>query len=269
MNRRAGCAAALGLLAALAPAARADEAAAVEALQKLGAKVTRDDKQPGKPVVAVNLADCRKVTDADLKGLKDLPDLRELNLGGTPVTDAGMKELKDLKNLRTLGLVATKATEAGLKELKGLTGLQTLYLGDGPAVTDAALAALREAGLLHALSQAEAKDGKRPSGPADVLTLDLHEAKVTDAGMKELKDLKNLQSLDLGATDVTDAGLKELKGLKDLRKLSLAHTPVTNAGLKELKELKDLRTLLLFDTGVTEAGVAELRKALPDLNVVR
>ena len=34
---------------------------------------------------------------------------------------------------------------------------------------------------------------------------------MTDAGMKELKDLKSLRSLDLSHTKVTDAGLKDLR----------------------------------------------------------
>ncbi len=40
--------------------------------------------------------------------------------------------------------------------------------------------------------------------------------KVTDAGLKHLKGLTNLQSLDLGQTQVTDAGLEPLKGLTQL-----------------------------------------------------
>ncbi len=34
---------------------------------------------------------------------------------------------------------------------------------------------------------------------------------MTDAGLKELKELKQLTSLNLNGTQVTDAGLKELK----------------------------------------------------------
>ena len=41
--------------------------------------------------------------------------------------------------------------------------------------------------------------------------VDLVFSKVTDAGLKELARLKQLQSLWLGGTKVTDAGLKELK----------------------------------------------------------
>ena len=44
---------------------------------------------------------------------------------------------------------------------------------------------------------------------------------MTDAGLKELAGLKNLQTLDLGGTQVTDAGLKELAGLKSLQSLNL------------------------------------------------
>ena len=39
---------------------------------------------------------------------------------------------------------------------------------------------------------------------------------MTDAGLKELRALKNLTSLALNSTKVTDAGLKELATLKNL-----------------------------------------------------
>ena len=59
----------LGLLV-LVLAGRADEAKAVKAVEKLGGKVTVDDKRPGKPVVGVDLSNT-KVTDAGLKELED------------------------------------------------------------------------------------------------------------------------------------------------------------------------------------------------------
>src|ERR1700687_868381 len=111
----------LGLLL-LTVAGRADDAAVVKAVEKLGGKVTVDVKRPGKPIVGVDLKGAR-ITDAELKELKDLKELRELNLFGTPVTDAGLKELKDLKNLQTLSLSYTPVTDAGLEELKALKRL--------------------------------------------------------------------------------------------------------------------------------------------------
>src|SRR2546421_3958738 len=94
------------LLACLSGAARADEASAVKAVENLGGKVTRDDKLPGKPVIGVNFGH-PKVTDADLKELKNLKQLTSLNLGWAKVTDVGLKELKDLKQLTSLSLTYT------------------------------------------------------------------------------------------------------------------------------------------------------------------
>ena len=68
---------------------------------------------------------------------------------------------------------------------------------------------------------------------------------------------------------VTDAGLKELKHLKQLTSLNLSATAVTDAGLKELKHLKQLTTLNLAVTGVTDDGVADLQKALPGCKITR
>src|SRR5262249_34447777 len=106
----------------LSGAARADEAAAVKLVEKLGGKIVRDGKQPGQPVVKVDLASTR-VTDADLKALKELKQLTALNLFGAQVTDAGVKELKDLKQLTELDLGVTEVTDAGLRELKDLKQL--------------------------------------------------------------------------------------------------------------------------------------------------
>ena len=67
---------------------------------------------------------------------------------------------------------------------------------------------------------------------------------------------------------MTDAGLKELAGLKNLQSLDLWYTGITDAGLKELAELKSLQVLNLPSL-VTDAGVAELQRALPTLKIVR
>ena len=58
-------------------------------------------------------------TDAELKGLPDLPFSFGLNLSVSQVTDAGLKELKQLKQLNSLELSLTEVTDAGLKELQG------------------------------------------------------------------------------------------------------------------------------------------------------
>jgi len=70
---------------------------------------------------------------------------------------------------------------------------------------------------------------------------------LSDAGLAELKDLKNLQTLDLSYNaKITDAGMKELKSLASLQTLDLGWTDVTDAGLKDPMDLKGLKTLVLY-----------------------
>ena len=90
-----------------------DQARAIAEIEKLGGKVTIDEKSPGKPVITVDLRQT-EVTDAGLEHLKRLPRLESLNLTRTKVTDAGMQHLEGLTTLRTLGLFGTHVTDAGL-----------------------------------------------------------------------------------------------------------------------------------------------------------
>lgn len=53
------------------------------------------------------------------------------------------------------------------------------------------------------------RDNKSPGRP--VATVILRSAKVRDAGLKELAELKNLTALVLSETRITDAGLKALQ----------------------------------------------------------
>jgi internalin A len=83
----------------LGSSARADDAEdkAATLVEKLGGKVTRDEKAPGKPVVTVRFNDPfgkTKVTDVDLKELAALKNLTTLNMSGPLGTDAGRQELQ-------------------------------------------------------------------------------------------------------------------------------------------------------------------------------
>ncbi len=131
-----------------------------------------------------------RTTDADLKGLPNLPFRFALELNHTKVTDAGMREIKPLKNLTVLLLFGTQVTDAGLKEIKELKNLAFLSLNN-TQVTDSGLKELKDVKNLTVLS--------------------LGETNVTDAGAKELKEFKKLASLNLMNTKVTVAGLKELE----------------------------------------------------------
>ncbi|MDW7995999.1 MAG: leucine-rich repeat domain-containing protein [Gemmatales bacterium] len=137
--------------------------------------------------------------------------------------------------------------------------LAILYL-DTHHITDATLAILREAGLLHTLSRALAPKNQRPRNAEEVTELWLSDTRITDAGLKELATLKKLKTLHLCGTGLTDVGLKELAALQNLTTLDLSDTPITDAGLKELAALKNLTTLDLENTRITDAGLKELAR---------
>ena len=93
-----------------------------------------------------------------------------------------------------------------------------------------------------------------------VVEVNLGGTKITDAGLKELKELKGLRALNLTSTQITDAGVKDLKELRGLRFLALNRTQITDAGLKDLKELKGLEKLELWKTQITDAGLIDLKE---------
>jgi len=131
------------VLAALGGVARTDEAEAAKRIENLGGTVTRDDKQPGSPVVKVTLTG-PKVTDDDLKLLTQFPQLAALELSGAGVTDAGLRQLRDRKQLKSLSLSHTLVTDAGLEEVKDLKQLESLNLFH-TKVTAAGVKGLKEA----------------------------------------------------------------------------------------------------------------------------
>jgi internalin A len=225
-----------------APPPRTAETAAVEWAEKRG-RVTRDDGS----VVGVSLIS-DKVTDAELKELAPLKDLRKLKLAGNEITGAGLKHLAPLEKLQELDLSRTRVGDEGLKELAPFAELRSLDLMNA-GVTDA--------GLTHLAPLTKLR------------TLNLWNAGVTDAGLKALAPLKELQSLNLTNAQVTDAGLEELALLGDLQSLDLSGTQVTDAGLTEVARHKDLQSLGLMNTRVTEAGLAALAplERLRELNL--
>jgi WD40 repeat protein/serine/threonine protein kinase len=250
-------------------AAPGDPPDAIAALEKLGAKVIRDESLPGKPVVEADLKDT-KVTDAELKALASLTRLRSLDLRRTAVTDNGLKELAPLRELRALELGETRVAGPGLRDLAPLARLETLRLERTP-VTDAGLAALTALPQIRSLSLegAEVTDqGLKAVGTLKhLVALNLGQTKVTDAGLKELTGLTELGWLGLYFTAVTDAGMKDIAQLKQLQDLRVNGTAVTDQGLKELAALKNLHKVDLRDTGVSDAGVKDLGAAIPPVTV--
>jgi predicted Zn finger-like uncharacterized protein len=229
------------------PPAGSAQDRAVSLAVKRGGYARRDDKAPGRPVVEVVL-NITRTTDADLKELAILKDLRQLHLNATLITAEGVKYLGGLKQLEKLDLSSNNLQGATLKELAGLSALRWLSLQGCPVEDDG----VKELAALKGLQ-----------------FLSLPQTLIGDEALKALAGLKNLTALELHTTGITDEGVKALARLSQLRDLDLRSTAVTDAGLKALAGLKGLKTLRLEKTKVTAAGVAGLKKALPDCKITR
>ncbi len=91
---------------------------------------------------------------------------------------------------------------------------------------------------------------------ARLTRLDLKHTKVTDAGMIDSKDCKDLRYLDLTNTKVTDRGLAHFQDCKDLTELHVTRTQVGDAGLAHFKDCRALTHLSLAQTKVSDVGLA-------------
>ncbi len=98
-----------------------------------------------------------------------------------------------------------------------------------------------------------------PATPFTLTTVHLTRTAATDAGLANLKDLKELMNLRLDHTEVTDAGLVNFKNHKALKNLLLTGPGITDAGLAYFKDCKGLMRIYLERTKVTNAGLIHLK----------
>jgi len=92
--------------------------------------------------------------------------------------------------------------------------------------------------------------------------LGLGETEITDAGLAHLVPLRELRILDLRETNISDAGLRHLHALTNLHSLDLSNTGITDRGLQQLRPLRNLLGLRLDNTNVTDAGLVHLSPLL-------
>jgi internalin A len=78
------------------------------------------------------------------------------------------------------------------------------------------------------------RDDKLPGHP--VVEVDLSGRSVTDADLKDSRELKGLQTLNLSYTKIADAGLIHLKELKNLQYLDLGGIHTTATARKDLRQ---------------------------------
>lgn len=166
--------------------ANAENSAPVEALKKLGGRLSEDENGNSTALTLTG----PQVTNAELVHVKRLTELKKLLLGQTGVNGAGLAQLSGMTNLTSFSVYVAQVSDADLEHLKGLTSLTSLSL-NMTRVTDAGLEKL--------------------VGLKNLEDLNLQGTGVTDSGLEHLKGLTGLTRLSLARTQVTDEGVAELK----------------------------------------------------------
>lgn len=235
-------------------------------------------------LVGLDLELCNKITDAGIKAVGRLKDLRVLILAGTNVTEAGIREFATSKHLRALDLeVCDGIANAACEQLGAMRQLRALVLKktgfEKQAITDAGLRHLKNLSNLEVLDlygNLFTDAGLVHLGELQKLReLDLSLVAISDRGLAHLKQLRDLERLDLIFSEgfagpiVTNAGAPSLAGLTKLTTLNLTGARLTDAGLQHLHAATKLKKLQIVNTGVSAAGVQSLRAALPECEIIR
>jgi hypothetical protein len=152
--------------------------------------------------------------DNDAKHLRELTNLKVLDLSRTQITNKGLVHLETMTELEGLDLSGTQVTDHGFAYLKEMTKLDTLILEDTQ---------ISDQGLVH-LKRMTRLD-----------QLWLGGTQISDAGLRHLSGLGKLESLSLYRTQISDAGLDDLARLTNLHYLIIYQTKITKEGADKLK----------------------------------
>ena len=164
-------------------------------------------------------------------------------------------KLKDLggKVTETAGVVTklefadcTKLGESDFQSISQLQGITELNLGKGPNVNDAALASIAKLSNLEKLGS--------------------NGIQVSDEGLKQLGNLKNLRSIaffhtSLGMKGFTGVGFGSLRECPKLENLTIAGIPITDEGyaaVATITQLKGFRTWHTFQTAAAYESIGKL-----------
>jgi thiol-disulfide isomerase/thioredoxin/Leucine-rich repeat (LRR) protein len=177
------------------------------------------------------------ITDHAVDSLCTCANLEYLDISGAELTDAGLQRLAaKLTNLRGLVLDFTKVTPKGMRHLAGFAKLEQLRVQGIPLDDEIA-------GYLANLSNLRGLTG---------------DTEFSDAGVKKLGTLQNLESLDLDGHLVTDASMPVLKGMRELRELSIQHTRITDEGFAMLAGAPSIERIQLTGNRVTTRCIETL-----------
>lgn len=206
------------------------------------------------------------VGDASADAIASRP-LEWLDLGNSHITDAGLRRLGGLTDLRFLKLNECAVGDPGMGAMAGMTALRHLTL-EHTEVTDAGLAPV--VGRLRHLEylsfhRTSVGDGTVASLACPGLQqLSLGDTTVTGATL-DPDLLGQLRYLGLLSAPLTREGMERISRLPALQYLSLMGTPIDDAALAKLNGHPTLERIELMDVPVSPRVVLDLIESLPNL----
>jgi Leucine Rich repeat len=212
--------------------------------------------------------------DEALRAACRLPWLEELIVVDTSVTDSGAENLRQLKNLRSLDLRLNRITARALRHIGGMTEMRELKLAmkrSPVPLRDEDVAFLKRLTRLESLMlpSADLTDAWLVyiEDLKNLKRLQLYDMAITADGLHHLRALSNLTTLSLHGTRLTS--IEPLRPHTKITYLCLAYTPVDDSVLAVLHSWPQLRDLDMRRTNITDAGVAALMKANSQVKVRR
>ncbi|MBN2588988.1 MAG: sigma-70 family RNA polymerase sigma factor [Sedimentisphaerales bacterium] len=168
------------------------------------------------------------VYDSGLAAVGKIKSLQVIRMSeDNSMTNAGLKQLTNLKSLRILQIPAVRVTDEGLKVLSELPNLNYLMLSGN--FTNNAPLYLKDVSSLRAIK--------------------IDSEQFDDSGMKNLARLTQLESIDVYWNNrITDEGVKYLKNLPNLKTFSTLRGKLSDEGLSHLQECKNIESLFLPDS---------------------
>lgn len=156
----------------------------------------------------------------------------------------------------------TAPQELEWRDLRMLESLELLCISERP-VSDADLAYLGGLKQLRGLVLQNC-DSVTNAGLGqlkelrNLRVLVIEKSQVNDDGLESLAMLEKLEVLELDHAEVHGPGLQHLAGLQELKLLSLRFCPLDDSGMGHLACLPNLQRLYFYRTRLTDAGLSDL-----------
>ncbi len=265
------------LLSALCGCLRAAD---VEALQKLGAKVT----ETAGAVTQVQVK-CDAFTEADFRTLGSFTTIKNLTISGKTITDDTLALLTGLVELEQLSTDGILLTDAGYKHFGAFQKLKSLAFFH-PAFrskefTGRGLVSLKALPKLERLTFAGSTAGDVAMEAIGQLT-QLKEFRTwhtaqTQAGNANLVKLTNLTALRIGQrlpewgkdTPISfdESTMAVVAQMKTLESLELTEARLSGKIIPQLQALPKLAKLKMETVDISAADVEAIKAALPNCKV--